>query len=854
MFDSARLHGELVHLHRQLSVLASEPRGKHLTEGLSQAASAPPIGLVRQALFADCLRILHSAVLADNKMKDEELEEIYPFVSVAARHYGAMSPAHYGDVDALDHVSVRDFLSRYSLDADPCGRAAADRWPGLTMCKKAQDIGVSDPLERYRQLMSWLIPAACEVGRVKEDDPGLRGKLEELVELRRLLGGRAGAAKIADQRAVAFLRPTRVFSAVQQANTVYSPDPFDVETIHLEARHAFEGLVRRATAEQLVDRGRMLLLLGDSGAGKTHLLRSFRRRVHEYGRGFVVYAQLHSSSENYARYLLQNVVDSLAVSYSGVPGERSGLAELVSGLGELADGAMREDIDKLANNNWDGEENTSSHISGLADRLTDYLDGFDIALLRVLLYSLSPTPGILARVYKYLRCQAMTEEDYVRIGVAKPDPSEMTPEHMIKQLGRFAYLTRRRALVLMVDQAETAGFDASTAKAFQVATSTLQDLVSGLPSAVAVISCLSDLWELVRGSIAKSALDRLERDPPMQVLRIDRSYPEIAAIISRRLAWLYAEAKVPYLSENPLYPFTAERLRLFEGHRTRTVLEWCHQYQERCAEARRILAFDKDGEDGAIVDSAPTPQDDEVSLIAMAWNDAAHSAIDLPDGEDEEEILAVLGAAAKLLAGEGLKVTAPQVKNGVMKISVQDGDQKHDLTIAVTNRTYRAGAFTQQIDLLRRGAKGSIPVAVRTSAFPRGPASEKAVNQVLAAGGRAEHLDLSTLRNLVAYTRFKPSFPEERVAEWRRRDRPISSIPVMARIFNLEASLATDGAVAAAVVDRSSGPIGPEPVRPSQPRLEPARASQPKIEVVAPPPPPAGKKKKGRPSKAHPKS
>lgn len=125
---------------------------------------------------------------------------------------------------------------------------------------------------------------------------------------------------------------------------------------------------------------------------------------------------------------------------------------------------------------------------------------------------------------------------------------------------------------------------------------------------------------------------------------------------------------------------------------------------------------------------------------------------------------------------------------------------------------------------------------------------------MLAAGGRAEHLDLSTLRNLVAYTRFKPSFPEERVAEWRRRDRPISSIPVMARIFNLEASLATDGAVAAAVVDRSSGPIGAEPVRPSQPRLEPARASQPKIEVVAPPPPPAGKKKKGRPSKAHPKS
>lgn len=854
MFDSARLHGELVHLHRQLSVLASEPRGKHLTEGLSQVTSAPPIGLVRQALFADCLRVLHSAILADNKMKEEELEAIYPFVSVVARHYGAMSPAHYGDVDALDHVSVRDFLSRYSLDDGPCGRAATNRWPGLAMAKKAHEIGVPEPLERYRQLMSWLIPAACEVGRVKEDDPGLRGKLEELVELRRNLGGSAAAAKSGDQRALAFLRPTHVFSAVQQASSIYAPDPFDVETIHLETRHVFEGLIRRATSDQLADRGRMLLILGDSGAGKTHLLRSFRRRVHEYGRGFVVYAQLHSSSENYASYLLQNVIDSLAVSYSGVPGERSGLVELVSGLAELADGAMREDIEKLANNNWDGGEDTATYISNLADRLTDHLGGFDISLLRVLLYSLSPTPGILARVYKYLRCQAMTPEDYKRIGVAKPNDSEWTPEHMIKQLGTFAYRTRRRALVLMLDQAEQAGYDANTGKAFEVATSKLQDLVSGLPSAVAVISCLSDLWEAVHPGISRSTLDRLEKDPAIQRLRIERTAQEISAIISRRLAWLYAEAKVPYMSENPLYPFTAERIRLFENHRTRTALEWCHQYQERCAEARRILAFDKDGEDGAIVDRAPTPEEDELALIAMAWNDAAHSAvIDLPEGDDEEQILTTLSAAAKLLATEGLGVKVAPIKNGILKIQVRNGDQKHDLTIAVTNRTYRAGAFTQQIDLLRRGAKGSIPVAVRTSAFPRGPASEKAVNQVLAAGGRAEHLDLSTLRNLVAYTRFKPNFPEERVAEWRRRDRPISSIPVMARIFNLEASLATDGAVAAAVVDRSSGPIGAEPMRPSQPKLEPARASRPKIEVAAPPPQ-AEKKKRGRPPKAQPKS
>jgi energy-coupling factor transporter ATP-binding protein EcfA2 len=852
MFDSARLHGELMHLHRQLSVLASEPRGKHLTEELTQSATATPIGLVRQALFADCLRVIHSSVLADSKMKNEELSATYPFVSVVARHYGAMNPAHYGDVDALDTTSVRDFFSRYSLDGGPCGRAAAMRWPGLTLCKKAHDLGVPDPLERYRQMMAWLIPAACGVGGVKEDDPGMRGKLEELVELRGSLGSNSAEARSGDQRSLAFLRRTRVFSAVQQASSIYSPDPFDVETIHLEVRHAFEGMLRRATSEQQADRGRMLLILGDSGAGKTHLLRSFRRRVHEYGRGFVVYAQLHSSAKRYSEYLLQNVVDALAASYSGLPGERSGLVELVSGMAELSDGKFRADIEKLASADWGGEDSATSYVSDLADRISKELNGFDLSLLRVLLYSLSPTPGILGRVYMYLRCQAMTEEDYRRIGVAKPSDSEAAPEHMICQLGRLAYVTRRRALVLMVDQAELTGYDDSVSKPFQSAATVLQDIVSKLPSAVAVISCLSDLWDAVHGSLTMSTRDRLEKDPAVQKLRIDRTYPEIASIVSRRLAWLYAEAKVPYLSENPLYPFTSERMRLFEGHRTRTVLEWCHQYQERCAEARRMLSFDKDGEDGAIVDAGSSLDADEVSQIAMAWNDAAHSAaIELPDADKEEEILTILAAAARLLLAEGFTVKVLTPKNGVLKIQLAHGDQCHDLSIAVTNRNYHAGAFPHQIEALRRTAKGSIPVAVRTAAFPRGPVSEKAVNQLLAAGGLAEHLDLSTLRNLVAYTRFHPAFPEGRVQEWRRRDRPISSIPVMARIFNLEPSLTTNGN-ATPIVDKTSGPVATEVTRESKQRIEAGRASQPKIEPPPPPQPPITTRKRGRPPKVQP--
>ena len=146
------------------------------------------------------------------------------------------------------------------------------------------------------------------------------GKSEEY----NVMAAKAGRAALEDAKVP--------FSSVQQAATVYDPDPFDVPGVHADAREAFEDMVGRATRPSFHgERGRMLLVLGDSGAGKTHLLRAFRRYVHEYGRGFVAYAHLQSNTDDYPRYLLTHVVDSLTKPYAGPAGDRTGLHELASG-------------------------------------------------------------------------------------------------------------------------------------------------------------------------------------------------------------------------------------------------------------------------------------------------------------------------------------------------------------------------------------------------------------------------------------------------------------------------------------------------------------------------------------------
>ena len=52
----------------------------------------------------------------------------------------------------------------------------------------------------------------------------------------------------ADPRVVAFCSAERpeVFHAIAYRNDIWKDDPFDVETIHEEARAAFERLVNRA--------------------------------------------------------------------------------------------------------------------------------------------------------------------------------------------------------------------------------------------------------------------------------------------------------------------------------------------------------------------------------------------------------------------------------------------------------------------------------------------------------------------------------------------------------------------------------------------------------------------------------
>ena len=126
-----------------------------------------------------------------------------------------------------------------------------------------------------------------------------------------------------DPRWLAFCSPhgPEVFHSVVHTNDIWKADPFDVEEIHAGAREVFARTVDRINGAD-ADRsgadgqgGKILLLRGESGAGKTHLLRAYRHHLHSRGLGWFAYLQMTTSIGHYPLYILRNLVESLGQPY-----------------------------------------------------------------------------------------------------------------------------------------------------------------------------------------------------------------------------------------------------------------------------------------------------------------------------------------------------------------------------------------------------------------------------------------------------------------------------------------------------------------------------------------------------------
>ena len=592
-----------------------------------------------------------------------------------------------------------------------------------------------------------------------------------------------------DARVAAFCstRHPELFHAFAYSTDICKRDPFDVESIHLNARERFQRIVSRVLEPSGLATGRMLLLLGESGCGKTHLMRAFRNQVHSRGLGYCGYLQMTAFTDQYGRYVLNNLIDSLDKPYDESESKTTGLMRLSNALAEWSPNFPRERLSQLREGGLD-QESIDNIIYELAGAIVvdERLNNINEDLVKALLYLQCNSPLIKGPVLKYLRCEDLTPQDRRWLGGLTPYTYPDAPQRLIQRLGELMWVVQKVPMILCVDQLEDV-FDLDEAPLkFRRAMATLCDIVSRLPSAIVVIACLDDFYQKLKNFLTRSIADRVENDPAPVGLKAPSERDEVEGLIGHRLKFLYESMDIPFQPDQPTYPLPETLLRKMVGQRARDVLSMVQSYRDRCIERGKMAEYPIEG--SAIVDPVSVQP---IIPLEQAWNEFRSTFIPLVP-VDETELAAVLAEAIRSCSdevetGEHFET---EVEGRMAEVECHAINQSVAcILVGVCNKSPQGGWLGRQIDEVIKRAGEHTPVIVRSTDFPSNPkaAVVQQLGHLIAGGGRKIVVQDSEWRVMMALSSFrKQSGAIPNFASWLKQTRPLTSLNSLRAILDLD--------------------------------------------------------------------
>lgn len=607
--------------------------------------------------------------------------------------------------------------------------------------------------------------------------------------------------------------PDRLFSAFEQSITweddIWRADPVDVVEVHAKARRKFGDLLSgiisgRGPGTQ----DRILLFHGQSGAGKTHLLRALRTSAHRGGTAYFGYAQMTPDVANYADYYLRRLVHSLEKTYDPDASGESALARLTGRL--VADAAVAaKDLDSLREASLD-ETKLAKLVLKIADDIVSSpkyaTQDLDINVVRALLYLERRDPRIDQRIRQYLHGRPLTELAHQAVAALDPNDGEDRAFEIIAAFGALMWTVDRAALVFCVDQVEDLRFFSDAEERFQRAVRDLIQIANRVPNAILIISCLEDFYGQVRGVLAQSYIDRIEKAGPVALLE-SRTPEEARLIIAKRLAHLAATGESPGYSDPSAY-FGPQFYEEFAGLSTRRLLEHAHN------RLRTKTAPDADEPD----EGAESEKSGFISRLAAALglgfagggDSVASAPVDYRESwerfqnaseaeipSDERELLDILAGALGLAKEEWagtIQLNVERIELGD-DLSAIDFTLKHkgglttDGRVFICNKPTQGGGLKRQLDkvLPAMGAKQCF--MLRASDFPpnRKNQTAQAFRKFRDAGGRQilvpipEWERMMMVREFNTHHRQDPGF-----SGWLGSVKLLSNLPAIIQLLRLD--------------------------------------------------------------------
>lgn len=615
--------------------------------------------------------------------------------------------------------------------------------------------------------------------------------------------------------------PDQVSKAFEHSITweddIWRADPVDVEEVHQKARRKYFDLLDAVSASRDGEsrtQSRILLFHGQSGAGKTHLIRALRTGTHRTGKGYLGYAQMSPDIANYADYYLRRLIASLERPYDPDLGGESGLSRLTARLIAAADMIPAAEMEKLREATLD-EKQLARLVHDLADtilaapRFAD--ENIDVNIIRALLYLERRDPRVETRVRQYLQCRPLNELSLQGVAALDPNVGDGRAFDIIEGLGRLMWAIEGAALVFCIDQVEDLRFFDDAEERFQKAVRDLIQIANRVPTAIVVISCLDDFYSQVREPLAQSYRDRIEKAGPVPLYE-SRTAEEARLIIAKRLGHEAARTPGAIVYSDPSAYFGPQFFEEFSGLSTRRLLE--HAQSRLRAQAAEpdepavAAVHEKPGSSwlstlSAVLGVAPGRAEPKVApapLLEVDYREMwerFHNASEAEIPSDDNELTDILAAAVKLAESEW----AGAVEVTTTRLEIADDLPAMDLTIRqrnglasevrvfLCNRKIQGGAFKRQLDtaLLHLGGKSCF--ILRASDYPPNTKSQAAqsMRKFRESGGRALTVPIAEWERMIAVREFQAHHRNDPgFGDWFAEAKLLSNLIVIIQLLRLD--------------------------------------------------------------------
>jgi len=596
------------------------------------------------------------------------------------------------------------------------------------------------------------------------------------------------------------------FDWTMHIKNIWQDSAYDIKQLHGTYRIRIDDELKRLRESDNVRSPLGIALVGESGAGKTHLLSALRKHALAHGYGFI----------------LVDMTDVLDFWRNVLQGYLSSLQELEgNGRSQLAN--LTEFLLNSVNSQFSATElaqadtrtlHKQSHeiLSTLGRQHRQDTTRFQDVIRAILI--MNSDDFLVSNIgYNWLQGLGAGDEDRVRYGLSANMADE--PSQIVEGLSWLMSL--RSPVVLALDHLDsivtqhhltaTSMFDKGMDDEQRTAWSIIMGISGGLMGlrdktlrTQIVLSCLEQTWQILLERSVESFQDRFHKPLTLgQVLQ-----HQIAQdIVSRRLKEGYSQHGFtpPY----PTWPFTPQFFEEAREQYPRRILQRCYQHREVCLNSDQVVelsSFSRDKPAANPVDSQSIDlfdreltvlkQEAEIVPLLDEQNEDSHLgklildichviALENPTRDDVDR-------AVDADFGGGKRY--PPLHARLCLIFRNDGDREKHLSMRVlqrSNPTAYGSRLRAAMDVAGINRKLGFRrlILVRTYKLPKGPKTEQLTRKCQEDGCLFVNPSENELRILVALRQMKvqhgqiPAF-----VTWLQNNRAVSQLPFLQPVIS----------------------------------------------------------------------